>query len=115
MASNPLIPVVGNVFLTTSFTTLYTVESGVSKFGIDAACFNNTSNATPKITYSVRLVQSGSSDPGDELITNKTIRAEQNDLAPGIIGQALLTGGQIQAKASEAGVVSVSITGTKVS
>lgn len=113
MASTPLNPVVSGIFLTDSFVNLYTVPSGVDRFGIDAACFNNTSGSNE--TYTVRLIQAGDSETNDELITEKPVRAQGNDLAPGIIGQSLLTGGIIQAKASNPGVISVSITGTTVS
>lgn len=112
MAINPLKPVVNNIFLTTSFVDIYTVSQTVNRFGIDAACFNNTSSSN--VTYTVRIVQSGSGDLEDELITEKTIRAKDNDLATGIIGQSLVAGGIIQAKASVNGVVSVSITGTEI-
>jgi len=112
MASSPLKPIISSVFLTTSFVDLYTVPAAVTRFGIDAACFNNTSSSN--VTYTVRVIQSGSGALEDELITEKTIRAKDNDLATGIIGQALVTGGIIQAKASVTGVVSVSITGTEI-
>lgn len=110
MATTPLTPLVSAFDLTTSYQDLYTVPTGVQSVGIDAAVFNNYSGST--VEYSVRLVQSGSGGVLSEVITDKSIRAMSNDLAPAIIGQALQVGGKIQAKASANGSVNANITGT---
>lgn len=113
MATTPLFPIVSAFDLTTDWKTLFTVESPTNRIGIDAAVFNNYS--ANNIQFSVRLVQSGT--PGDlnEIITDKDIRAEGNDLAPAMIGQALTLDGTIQAKASANSSVNVNITATLIS
>ena len=112
MATTPLQPIVLGVGLTTSFTDLYEVPAGKAGIGIDAAVFNNYSETTA--TYTVRLIQTGVSGVLNEVITEKNIRAKANDLAPAMIGQSLITGGIIQAKASVEGAISVNITATIV-
>lgn len=112
MASNPLVQLADGFALTTSFQDIYTVPSTKSRAGIDAATFNNYSSAN--VTITIRLIQSGSGDIFDELITNEKIRAGKNFLAPGIIGQSLITGGKIQAKVSANSSVNANITGTEI-
>lgn len=112
MATTPLQPIVFNKSLTTAFSDLYTVPTGSGGVGIDAAVFNNYSTSTESFT--VRLIQVGSSSELNEVITEKSIRAKANDLAPAIIGQALTAGGVIQAKASSNNAISVNITGTVI-
>ncbi len=112
MANKPLQSVVFAKELTQSFVDLYTVESGVVSFGIDAVVFNNYLSV--KVDVTVRLIRTGSGTQNNEVTTNKTIRGEENFLAPGLIGQALQTGDKIQAKASNANSVTAFITGTKV-
>jgi len=112
MASNPLIPGVSGFDLTTSFQDIYEVPADKARAGIDAATFSNYSSAN--VTITIRLVQSGSGDIFDELITEEKIRAKKNFLAPGIIGQALLTGGKIQAKVSANNAVNANITVTEI-
>lgn len=111
MASTPLVPT-GGIDLTTSFETLYTVPVNKARAGIDAATFNNYSSSN--VTITIRLVQSGSGDVFDELVTTETIRAGKNYLAPGIIGHALLTGGTVQAKVSANSSVNANITVTEI-
>lgn len=110
MATTPLKPVVFAGDLTTAFQDLYTVPAGKAGIGIDAAVFNNYSISTAN--YTVRLIQAGVSGVLNEIITEKSIRAKSNDLAPAMIGQALVTGGIIQAKASANGAINVNITAT---
>ena len=110
MASTPLTPIVSAFDLTTAWTVLYTVSSPLSRVGIDAAVFNNYSSSN--IQFSVRIVQNGVASSLNELITDKNIRAEGSDLAPAIIGQSVLVGGTIEAKASANGSIGVSITAT---
>lgn len=112
MASTSLTPVTSGFDLTTSFQDIYTVASGVSRAGIDAATFNNYSSSN--VTITIRLVQSGTSDVFDEIITTETIRAGKNFLAPAMIGQALVSGGKIQAKVSANSSVNANITATEV-
>lgn len=112
MATIPLSPVVSGASLDTEYKTLYSVPVGTSRIGIDAVVFNNYSATTA--TYSVRLVQSTPGNVLDEVITEKSVRAKSNDLGPAMIGQALLTGGEIQAKASIAGAINVAITVTEI-
>ncbi len=110
--STPLTPAVYGMGLTTTLSTIYTVPTGNTAAGIDAACFNNYSSSNVDIT--VRLVQVGTSSELDELITTKTIRAGENYLAPSLIGQSLVEGGTIEASASANSSVSVNITVTLV-
>tara|TARA_R110002096_G_scaffold66306_1_gene161346 strand:- start:8951 stop:9295 length:345 start_codon:yes stop_codon:yes gene_type:complete len=110
MASTPLTPIVSAIALTTAWQSLYTVQSPISRVGIDAAVFNNYSAGN--VQFSVRLVQVGTADSLNEIITDKNIRAEGNDLAPAMIGQSVLNGGTIEAKSSINGAVSVTITAT---
>ena len=110
MASVPLTPITSAQALTTSWQSLYTVQSPISRVGIDAAVFNNYSNGN--VSFSVRIVQVGTADSLNEIITDKNIRAEGNDLSPAMIGQAILNGGSIEAKASVNDAVSVTITAT---
>lgn len=112
MASSPLTPVANGFDLTTDWQTLYQVSSADLRSGIDAINFNNYSAATTE--FSVRIVQSGAGNQLEELISNKKIRAGRNDLAPGIIGQAILTGGSVQAKANANLSVSVALTVTVI-
>jgi len=112
MATSPLTPIVSAFDLTTSYQQVYLVPSDKLGAGIDAVIFNNYS--TGNIQFSVRIIQSGASGILNEIITDKNIRAEGNDLAPAMIGQALQTGGSIEVKASSNNAVSLSITGTIV-
>lgn len=112
MASTPLIPVTSGADLTTSFQDLYTVPADKARAGIDAATFNNYSSAN--VTITIRLIQSGTGDIFDEIITKETIRTGKNFLAPAMIGQALLTGGKIQAKVSVNSSVNANITVTEI-
>ena len=113
MATTPLTPIVSAFDLTTEWQTLYTVTGNTKRIGIDAAVFNNYS--TTKVTFSVRLVQSGVATDLNEIITDKNIRSEGNDLAPAMIGQSVILGGKIQAKVSIDNSVNVNITATTVS
>ena len=110
MATTPLQPIVSGFQLTTSYQNIYTVATGKSGVGIDAAVFNNYS--VNKVDYSVRLLQFGTASVLNEVITEKGIRSKSNDLASAIIGQSLVSGGTIQAKASANDAVSVNITAT---
>lgn len=110
MATTPLAPIVSAQALTTDWQSLYLVSSPLSRIGIDAAVFNNYSGNNVK--FSVRIVQVGTADSLNEIITNKNIRAEGNDLSPAMIGQAVTLGGKIEAKASVNDAVSVTITAT---
>lgn len=112
MASSPLTPVANGFDLTTAWQTLYQVSPADLRAGIDAALFNNYSATS--VEFSVRIVQSGTPTVLHELISGKDIRAGRNDLAPGIIGQAILTGGSVQAKASVNSSVSVALTVTVI-
>ena len=112
MATTPLQPIVFNKGLSTSWADLYTVPSSLDRIGIDAVVFNNYSDNTA--TYSVRIIQVGT--PGDlnEIITDKDLRRTSNDLASSMIGQAIVKGGIIQAKASVNSAINVNITATLV-
>lgn len=112
MASRPLTSAFSAFNLTTAWQTLYTSQGDVLRAGIDAVVFNNytSSNAT----FSVRIVQSGTATALNELITDKDIRAESNDLAPAIIGQTIVKGGVLEAKASSSNSVSATGTVTEV-
>ena len=112
MASNPLKSVTFAQELTTDYVTVYEVLTDVLRFGIDAVVFNNYT--TSKKDVSVRFIRTGSGTLNDEVITNKTIRKEDNFLAPGMIGQGLVTGDLIQAKASANTSVTLFITGTEI-
>jgi hypothetical protein len=112
MATTPLTPIVSGFDLTTTYQDIYTVPSDKLGAGIDAVVFNNYTASN--VTYSVRLVQSGTASSLNEVIKDKTVRANSNDLAPAMIGQALQTGGIIQAKASANTSVSVNITATTI-
>lgn len=112
MASNPLINAVSGFDLKTSFKDLYTVPSSKLRAGIDAATFNNYSSSN--VTITIRLIQSGSSNVFDELVTTETIRAGKSYLAPPIIGQALISGGKIQVKVSANNSVNANITVTEI-
>jgi len=116
MASNPLIPISdeGNGFnLTTSFQTIYTVPGDILRAGIDAIVFNNYSSSNTTIT--IRLSQTGSTDLFDEVVTERVIRKKDSFLAPGIIGQAILSGGTIQVKVGNDDRVNGKLTVTEIS
>ena len=110
MASTPLTPIVSAFDLTTSWETIYQVSDSLSRIGIDAAVFNNYTASN--VSYSVRIVQTGAAGVLSEIITEKTIRAQGNDLASALIGQSVISGGIIQAKANVNSSVSASITAT---
>lgn len=112
MASSPLTPGAIAFDLTTVYQPIYTVPATAIRAGIDAAVFNNYSSS--KVTYSVRIVQGGVATVLNEVITDKTIRATSNDLAPAIIGQAITKGGTLEAKASVDSSVSATVTVTTI-
>lgn len=112
MATTPLQPIVSGGNLTTSFQNIYTVPTDLDGIGIDSAVFNNYSSKSEN--YTVRLIQSGASTELNEIITQKNIRKLSNDLAPAMIGQALVKGGIIQAKASANDAINVNITATLI-
>ena len=112
MASSPLTPIVSGFDLTTDWQVLYQVPSDALRAGIDAAVFNNYSASN--VDYSVRLTQDASGGQLDEIISNSPIRAGQNNLAPAMIGQAVLSGGTVEAKANVNNSVSVTLTATIV-
>ncbi len=112
MASSPLTPIVSGYLLTTDWQALYLVPITALRTGIDAAVFNNYS--TSNVQYSVRLSQDGTGEQVDEIISDAKIRARGNSLAPAMIGQSLVTGGIIEAKASANNSVAVAVTATIV-
>jgi len=112
MASNPLIPIGTGFDLTTVFKTIYTVPADKARAGIDAIVFNNYSSSNTTIT--IRLIQSGAGTILDEIVTERTIRGKDNFLAPGLIGQALLTGGTLQAKVADNDRVNGKLTVTEI-
>lgn len=112
MATTPLTPIVFNKGLSADWTTLYTVGADKKGIGIDAVVFNNYTGT--KQTFSVRIIQVGTPNDLNEIISFKGVRANGNDLAPAMIGQALVTGGIIQAKASAIDSINVNITATIV-
>jgi len=112
MASNPLIPIGVGFNLTTAFQTIYQVPSDKSRAGIDAIVFNNYSALNTTIT--IRLIQAGAGDIFDEVVTEKIIRAKDNFLAPGLIGQALLSDGALQVKVSANDRVNGKLTVTEI-
>ena len=112
MATSPLTPIVSAVGLTTSWVDIYNVPLDKKGIGIDAVVLNNYSITTQ--TYSIRLLQSGVTSELNEIITNDSIRASDNNLAPAMIGQALITGGIIQAKASANDAINIQITATVI-
>lgn len=116
MASTPLIPISdsGNGFnLTTVFQTIYIVPVDKARAGIDAIVFNNYSINNTTIT--IRISQSASNDLFDEVVTERLIRAKDNFLAPGLIGQAILSGGTIQVKVGNNDRVNGKLTVTEIS
>jgi len=112
MASKPLVSLVFATKITTSWQTIYTAPNGVDSVGIDASTFNNYTSTQTKI--SVRLIRSSTGDE-NQIISNQSIRGNDNFLSPGLIGQALVTGDQIQAMASNNDRITCFITGTEVS
>lgn len=112
MASNPLTPIGEGFDLTTSFKTIYTVPDDVLRSGVDAIVFNNYSSG--KVTITIRLSQTSSTDQFDEIVTEKPIRKKENYLAPSLIGQAIKTGGIIEAKVSADNTVNGKLTVTEI-
>jgi hypothetical protein len=112
MATSPLQPIVFNQGLTTSWATLYTVPADKLGAGIDAVVLNNYTAASQN--YSIRLIQTGTPSDLNEVITELNVRAKSNNLATAMIGQALVTGGIIQAKASADSSININITATIV-
>jgi hypothetical protein len=112
MASSPLTPIVSGFPLTTAWQVLYTVPSEALRAGIDAAVFNNYS--INNVEYSVRLSQDATGEQVDEVISNSKVRASGNSLGPAMTGQAVTSGGTIEAKASANNSIAVAITATIV-
>ncbi len=110
MASTPLTPIVSGFDITTAWEDVYIVPDSKDRIGIDAVVFNNYSSSV--ITYSVRILQTGSATELNEVITDKSIRAKSNDLAPAMIGQSVQKGGKIQVKASANSSINANITAT---
>lgn len=112
MATIPSVPAVTRGDLTTAYQTIYTVDTSKERVIIDAVVFNNYSANTAD--FSVRLVQSGTGDNLNEIITEKDIRAGFNDLAPSMIGQALNAGAEIQVKSSSNSAINMTMTVTEI-
>lgn len=112
MPTTPLQPIVSGGNLTKDFQDIFIVPDTLDGIGIDSAVFNNYSTNT--VNYTVRLIQLGPSTELNEIITEKDIRKLSNDLAPAMIGQALVKGGIIQAKASANNAINVNITATLI-
>ena len=112
MALSPLIPIVSGFDLTTDWQVIYEAPGDVSRVGIDASVFNNYSAAN--VDFSVRLSQTEAGSQLGEVISNETIRAGKNNLASAIIGQAVASGGIIEAKASANDSISATLTATLV-
>lgn len=110
MATTPLQSIVSAVSLTTAWDDIYIVPASKKGIGIDAVVLNNYT-ATSQ-SFSIRLLQSGVSTELNEIITEANIRAKDNNLSPAMIGQALMTGGIIQAKASANDSINIQITAT---
>jgi hypothetical protein len=110
MATTPLQPIVFNRDLTTDWVDLYEVPTDKLGVGIDAAVLNNYTSVSQ--SFSIRLIQSGTPTVLNEIITDLNVRAKSNNLAPAMIGQALITGGIIQGKASANDSINVNITAT---
>lgn len=111
MATTPLKSLVFAQKITTSWQTIYTAPDGVDSIGIDAATFNNYATSQTKI--SVRLIRT-TTDVENQIITNQSIRGEDNFLSPGLIGQALISGDKIEAIADDNDRITCFITGTEV-
>lgn len=104
--------IVSNIDLAASIATIYTVPSTLNRVKIDAIAFTNHSASNVDLT--VHIVPSGSSAATtNKIVSAKTIKAGASYLAPELIGQAVLTGGTIQAFASSASSVNCTITGTE--
>jgi hypothetical protein len=112
MASTPSVPIVSGSDLTTSWVKLYTVPAANNRIVIDAAVFNNYSSSN--VTVSIRIAQGATADTFDETATEQKVRAQDNFLAPSIIGQAIGTSGTIWAKASANSSVNANITATLI-
>jgi len=112
MASNPLTPVGQGFDLTTAYQTIYTPNSGALRGGIDAIVFNNYTAVN--VTISIRLSQSSTTDIFDEVVTDRVIRAKDNFLATGVIGQAIIAGGTLQVKVSANNSVNGKLTVTEI-
>ena len=110
MATSPLQPIVSGVNLTTSWVNIYTVPANKKGIGIDAVVLNNYTVTSQ--SFCIRLLQAGVSTELNEIITEVNIRAKDNNLAPAMIGQALVTGGIIYAKASANNSINIQITAT---
>lgn len=110
MATTPLQPIVFNRGLTTDWVTLYTVPTGKKGIGIDAVVLNNYTIVSQN--FSIRLIQNGTPNDLNEIISEVNVRSKANNLAPAMIGQALVTGGIIQAKASANNAININITAT---
>ena len=110
MATKPLQPIVSAFSLTVNWQTIYTVEPGVANVGVDAIVLNNYTDTTA--SYSMRIVQVGAGTSLNETITDESIRAKSNNLAPAMIGKSLQTGGKIEVKASANDSLSITITAT---
>lgn len=106
MASKPIVSAFSAFDLTTDWQELYKVDA--LRAGIDALVFNNytASNAS----FSLRIVQAGTPTSLNEIITDVSIKGFSNNLASAAIGQAIIQGGVLQAKASANN--SISATGT---
>ena len=112
MATTPLQPIVSGFSLTTLWQDIYTVPLSKKGAGIDAVVLNNYTETSQ--SFSIRLLQSGLTSELNEIITDVNIRAKDNNLAPAMIGQALITGGVIQAKASLDNSINIQITATVI-
>lgn len=113
MATNPGIPLFAGYSLNTGFSSVYIVPDNVSRVIIDAAVINNYSSSN--ITYSVRYSQIGTpTQEFNEIITNRDLRAGDNDGMALLIGQAIKSGGRIQVQVSALNSANLQMTGTEI-
>lgn len=113
MAISPNSPIVSAFDLTTVYQELFEVPTTLSSISVTAAVFNNYSSSN--VDFSVRIIQSGSGGDLNEIITERTIRAKNPDLASELIAQSIVGGGRIEAKASANISINVNITATLIS
>lgn len=97
-----------------TFDTLYTAQANGKGARVTASNFLNTSASVE--TYTLHLVQSGDSPTDVNIIVDGyRLEPQESDQPPGLANQHVPAGATLQAKASTAASITVTISGTELS
>lgn len=109
---NQFVPIIQGVTVSNTLGSIYTPPTGVVRTRIDSIVFTNYSAGTADLT--VEIIESGGS-AGDakKVIEARTLAVNESYTCPELIGQAIESGGSLQALSSVATAIGVTATGTE--